>query len=389
MRTGYASHTPRIAFWVTLTTIIGIGYALCPYPSVGAAEVESPEGVVRQYYTALNRRDVEAARRQWKTPPSRLQDMVQQVEWYRVEDSTLLQEDASAAQVKVTVTGKRLNQQPEQWSGTVKLEKIAGAWKIVTMPLTQAPSAVKTPRPPDAPTPGLPAQPQATGASSMTKESRQPAVEPPNWSFKQIPFGQPRGKVIQQFVGATIDIKDRNLSDLSDLNPIANDFRGGFLDREFVTMHNVSYTDWTDLKSIGLYFARDKDRREDLYRTEDKLFVVIKVLRPEINRGSETFTGGKEAISRQVGKEPKTFSEPFRRPWQANPIGTTEIAKWDLDTMTVYYVHYNLINAGPPSIIAYIDKEGWKQHVGTVEAAEAARKQEQRNQAGTAIERNF
>ena len=42
-----------------------------------------------------------------------------------------------------------------------------------------------------------------------------------------------------------------------------------------------------------------------------------------------------------------------------------------------------------PPIIAYIDKEGWKQHVGTVEAAEAARKQEQRNQAGTAIRAEF
>jgi hypothetical protein len=115
--------------------------------------------VVRQYYAALNRRDVEAARRTWKTPPPRLQDMIQQVDWYRMEDIRLLQGDTSAAQVEVSVIGKRRNQQPERWSGTVELEKISGEWKIAQMRLTRQTSDVKASRPTDAKTPGLPTQP--------------------------------------------------------------------------------------------------------------------------------------------------------------------------------------------------------------------------------------
>jgi hypothetical protein len=93
--------------------------------------------VVHQYYADLNRHDVEAARGKWKTPPPRLQDMVQQVDWYRVENITLIKEEPSAAQVEVVVIGKRLNQQPEQWHGTIALAQLAGTWKLVKMNLTK------------------------------------------------------------------------------------------------------------------------------------------------------------------------------------------------------------------------------------------------------------
>ena len=89
--------------------------------------------VVRQYYADLNGHDGEAARDKWQTPPSRLQDMVQQVDWFEIEDITLLQRTTATAQVAVAVIGKRLRKQPERWSGIIDLEMSAGGWKIVRM----------------------------------------------------------------------------------------------------------------------------------------------------------------------------------------------------------------------------------------------------------------
>lgn len=100
-------------------------------------DVTSPTEVVRQYYADLTRHDVEAAKGKWKTPPPRLQDMLQQVDWYRVDDLTLLRSEATTGQVQVLVTGKRLNQEPEQWSGTIDVAQSAGAWKIVKMNLAK------------------------------------------------------------------------------------------------------------------------------------------------------------------------------------------------------------------------------------------------------------
>jgi hypothetical protein len=61
--------------------------------------------------------------------------MIQQTEWFRIEYIQLIDIDASAAYVAVVVTGKRRDQSPERWGGTVALEKRADVWKIITMPL--------------------------------------------------------------------------------------------------------------------------------------------------------------------------------------------------------------------------------------------------------------
>jgi hypothetical protein len=66
-----------------------------------AHQADSPLGVVQAYYADINRYDVDAARGKWKTPPSRLHDMVQQTEWFRTEDMQLLDVDASTAHVAV------------------------------------------------------------------------------------------------------------------------------------------------------------------------------------------------------------------------------------------------------------------------------------------------
>jgi len=100
-------------------------------------KADSPLDIVEAYYVDLNRHDLDAARGKWKTPPSRLQDMAQLIEWFRIEDIQLVDVDASAAHVAVVVTGKRRDQRPERWGGTIDLEKRAGVWKIVTMPLTK------------------------------------------------------------------------------------------------------------------------------------------------------------------------------------------------------------------------------------------------------------
>jgi hypothetical protein len=102
-----------------------------------APQADSPLGVVQAYYADVNRHDVEAAQGKWKTPPSRLQDMVQRIEWFRIDDIQLVDVDDSAAHVTVVVTGKRRDQAPERWGGTIALEKRAGVWQIVTMPLTK------------------------------------------------------------------------------------------------------------------------------------------------------------------------------------------------------------------------------------------------------------
>jgi hypothetical protein len=102
-----------------------------------ALQTDSPLSVVQAYYVDLNRQDINAARSKWETPPSRLQDMVQQTEWFRLENIQLVEVAASTAHVAVVVTSKRRDQPPEGWRGTITLEKRAGVWKIVTMPLTR------------------------------------------------------------------------------------------------------------------------------------------------------------------------------------------------------------------------------------------------------------
>jgi tetratricopeptide (TPR) repeat protein len=105
-------------------------------PAQPTRETEAPAVVVRQYYADLNRHDGEAAQGKWHTPPPRLQDMVQQVDWFRIEDISLIQSTTATAQVAVTVIGKRLRQQPERWSGAIDLDNSVGVWKIVRMRVT-------------------------------------------------------------------------------------------------------------------------------------------------------------------------------------------------------------------------------------------------------------
>jgi hypothetical protein len=210
-----------------------------------APEAEAPDGVVRQYYADLQRHDVEAARGKWQTPPPRLQDLVQQVDWYRIDDMKLLRSAPSAAQVEIVVAGKRFNQEPEQWGGTIELARIAGAWKIAKMTLTKQTSSSKTSRPTDAPAPELPTQPlpgalpwpgdtasrqghpDTGGLSRMTEGPRKPPAEPPNWSFTNIPWGQLRSKVLRQFIGAEVTQHEGHVFEPGKYASIVNDLNEG------------------------------------------------------------------------------------------------------------------------------------------------------------------
>lgn len=382
-------------------------------PSPPPPDVTSPTEVVRQYYADLTRHDVEAARGKWKTPPPRLQDMVQQVDWYRVEDIRLLQGETSAAQVEIVVTGKRLNQHPERWGGTVDVEKMTDAWKIVTMHLTKQTPNVTTPRPTDAQTPALPPQPLPgalpssgdpstlqgntdTGKSSrMTEGPRQPAAAPPNWPFKQIPFGQSRAKVLQQFAGAEITQDKSVVFDLGKYESITHDLSNGiytdigldqFLYSESVAKYTISYKGWIDVQQIDLYFFRDNER------VDGTLFLVTKHTHAP-GSAREVFAGAQEAISRIVGTAPTTTNTRYT--YYPGYAGGARVGKWETNAAIIYYAIRDTWNEGGYQntwgfpIIAYIDREAWKRYVTTAGAAHARHKQEQSNKAGKSIERNF
>ena len=203
----------------------------------------------------------------------------------------------------------------------------------------------------------------------MTKGPRNPAVEPPNWSFNQIPFGQSRDKVLQQFAGATVTQVTGVQFDPSRYESIANDLTDGLytgvlrlcchLSAKVVTEYTAVYKGWTDVEKIGLYFSSDNAHAEGI------LFLVVKHLK-EVRPVADAFDGSKIAISRIVGMEPTTTSTRYND--VMGGIASAMVAKWETSTVTVYYAIHDTWNAVGGPIITYIDREGWKRYVSKVEA---------------------
>ena len=95
----------------------------------------SPTRVIHSYYESLNRRDVDSVVKIWKNPPNNLRELVNPVEWFKVNESVLRHSNSYSAQVEVKVMGKISGRTPERWGGLVELEKNYGEWKIVKMNL--------------------------------------------------------------------------------------------------------------------------------------------------------------------------------------------------------------------------------------------------------------
>ena len=264
---------------------------------------------------------------------------------------------------------------------------------------TKQPAEVKTPRLPTHPVagagalpwPGDTASPQGhpdTGGSSrMTEGPRKPAAEPPNWPFKQIPFGQSRTKVLQQFAGAEVTrAPSGSMFDPGKYASIAQDLDGlytlyglcCYVKTQFVTTYEVSYKGWEDINKISLYFSSDKAHAEGV------LFLVVKHVK-DLGHApwGEVFAGSTPAISRIVGMEPTTTNTRYND--AMGSIASAMVAKWETSAVTVYYAIHDTWNAGGGPVITYIDREGWKRYVSQADEADAMR----RNKAGKSIERNF
>jgi hypothetical protein len=95
----------------------------------------SPTNAIRSYYESLSKRDVDSVVKRWKNPPNNIRELVNPVEWFKVNESVLRHSDSYSAQVEVKVMGKISGRTPERWSGLVELEKNYGEWKIVKMNL--------------------------------------------------------------------------------------------------------------------------------------------------------------------------------------------------------------------------------------------------------------
>lgn len=99
------------------------------------APADTPVGLVRSYYEALDNQDADAAIAKWKNPNAKriLRKSIKNIEWFRVNNLQLENESSGYARVWADVTGKGKNSKPEQWVGTIQVEEINGQWKIVTL----------------------------------------------------------------------------------------------------------------------------------------------------------------------------------------------------------------------------------------------------------------
>ncbi len=98
---------------------------------------QSPVAFIRSYYDDLNRRDVISASGKWKKPPSKLPKMIANIDWFKVNNLDIDNENSDSACVRIDVTGKSLDGKPEGWLGTIDLEKVDGEWKIVKLNLVR------------------------------------------------------------------------------------------------------------------------------------------------------------------------------------------------------------------------------------------------------------
>ncbi len=146
---------------------------------------ETPVEVIRAYYAALNRHDVRAARTYWRTPPSRLQQMMQQATWYRLEEATEGTQEGAAASVNVRVAVKLMRADVEYWGGLIRLEQQPDGWRIAQMQVTKRAPPVLPPLP-VAPTRSVPQASSPSWSAGGVSPAPFPAV-PPTFTPSRLP----------------------------------------------------------------------------------------------------------------------------------------------------------------------------------------------------------
>ncbi len=116
------------------------------------ADTVALDQVVRDYYAALNHRDVHTAVALWKNPPKGLISLVKNGDSYAVNEVKIVSAESYRAIVWVDVTGKSLDKvSSERWQGNIELEPdSSGKWAISSMKLGRVES--ERPKPTSTPT---------------------------------------------------------------------------------------------------------------------------------------------------------------------------------------------------------------------------------------------
>lgn len=87
---------------------------------------------VRSYYAALDKRDVETALAKWENPPSKLTKMIENIEYFKVNEAKISNLETNTASVWIDVVGRIVGESTEQrWQGLVLLKTNPnGEWRI-------------------------------------------------------------------------------------------------------------------------------------------------------------------------------------------------------------------------------------------------------------------
>jgi limonene-1,2-epoxide hydrolase/Tfp pilus assembly protein PilX len=111
-------------------------------PKQSKSKRNAPVNVVKRYFNALNRADVNGAIAKWMPLSSnkkkhRLRGIIENIQWFKINKAELIILDDETSKVFVDVTGKQKRRSPERWTGSIKLEKHDGEWKISELNLTK------------------------------------------------------------------------------------------------------------------------------------------------------------------------------------------------------------------------------------------------------------
>ena len=110
-------------------------------PKQSKSKRNAPVNIVQQYFNALDKAYINDAIDKWMPLSSgkerRLRGIIKDVQWFRINEAKLINLDYDTSKVFVDVTGKQKQRSKERWTGSIKLEKLRGEWKISEMNLAK------------------------------------------------------------------------------------------------------------------------------------------------------------------------------------------------------------------------------------------------------------
>lgn len=88
---------------------------------------------VHAYFDHVNNRRADQAMRILEASSPKTRVLIENTEWLRVQELTLLDADPNRATVRVVFEGKARNAMPERYQGSIPLRWTSDGWRIMTM----------------------------------------------------------------------------------------------------------------------------------------------------------------------------------------------------------------------------------------------------------------